>query len=473
MNWSILDMDAATLAMKIKAGEITSEEATNAYIDHLQQVNPQLNAMVETRFEEARAEAKQCDEQIRNGVGIGKLFGVPISVKESFDVKGMKTTEGLLHRSNHVATQDAYVIAKLLEEGAIILGKTNTPTLCMCQETDNKVYGRTNNPWDLTRTVGGSSGGEGAILAVGGAAVGIGADIGGSIRFPAHFNGVIGFKSGNDQVSDDGLFPETEHPLQRRMLGIGAMAKSVNDAEMMNEIISSTLPNEVDGSTFKLIFPPVHPKYPMGVETTILIEEMKSFFSNHYEVEESYPPAFERVALLWQLFMSIGGGKKHAKKAVGSSTRAVTQYIKEITTSKSDTHRYLSWCLIGMNLFKPNEKQVEQFHVEMQQLDKECDRYMDQAVMVLPVYHSAALPHGKLYKEIFSIRKTYLKYMPYISVANVLGLPALTVPVGTDKNGLPIAVQLVSAVGNEKALFHFGRILEQNFRGYVRCTNLD
>ncbi|MEX2104756.1 MAG: amidase [Bacilli bacterium] len=473
MKQTILDMDATTLAVKIKSGEITSEEATNTYIDHLQHVNPQLNAMVETRFDDARAEAKKCDEQIRNGLGKGKLFGVPISVKESFDAKGMKTTEGLLHRANHVATKDAYVVAKLLEEGAIILGKTNTPTLCMCQETDNKVYGRTNNPWDLTRTVGGSSGGEGAIIAVGGAAVGIGADIGGSIRFPAHFNGIIGFKSGNEQVSDDGLFPETEHPLQRRMLGIGAMAKSVDDAEMMNDIIARELPNEVVSSSYKLIFPPVHPKYPMGAETLQLIEEMKSFFSNLYEVEESYPPSFERVALLWQLFMSIGGGKKLAKKSVGSSTRAVTQYIKEITTSKSDTHRYLSWALIGMNLFKPNAKQVEQFHIEMQQLDKDCERYMDHAVMVLPVYHRTALPHGELYKEIFSIRKTYLKYMPYNSVANVLGLPALTIPVGTDKDGLPIAVQLISSNGNEKALFHFGRIIEQQFRGYVRCTKLD
>ena len=127
-------------------------------------------------------------------------------MKESFHVEGMRTTGGLLNRKESIQDADAEVVRKLRNEGAIILGKTNTPALCFCQETDNKLYGRTNNPWDLTRTAGGSSGGEGVLIAIGGAAVGLGSDIGGSIRLPSHFNGVVGFKSGNSQVSSVGVF---------------------------------------------------------------------------------------------------------------------------------------------------------------------------------------------------------------------------------------------------------------------------
>ena len=159
-------------------------------------------------------------------------------MKESFDVAGMQTTGGLLARKGFVQEHDAEVVRKLKAEGAIIIGKTNTPELCFCQETDNKLYGRTNNPWNMERTAGGSSGGEGAAIAIGAAAAGLGSDIGGSIRFPSHFNGVIGFKSGKGQVSQAGSFPFVEDAWQQRMLGIGPMTKSVRDAKLIYSIIA-------------------------------------------------------------------------------------------------------------------------------------------------------------------------------------------------------------------------------------------
>lgn len=235
----ILFMDATALARKIANREITSLYATETYITHLKKVNSKINCLVENRFDEALKEAKIIDTTIKqNRMKHKKLLGVPISMKESFDITGMKTTGGLIHLKNAVRDKDAEVVARLKSEGAIILGKTNTSALCFCQETDNKLYGRTNNPWDLTKTAGGSSGGEAALIAVGGAAAGIGSDIGGSIRFPSHFNGVIGFKSGHHQVSQDGSFPKAEIPLQERMLGIGPITKSVQDANMMYNIIA-------------------------------------------------------------------------------------------------------------------------------------------------------------------------------------------------------------------------------------------
>src|SRR5699024_3954985 len=153
------------------------------------------------------------------------LYGVPISIKESFHVKGMKTTGGITHRKDIMMSYDAEAVKRLKDAGAIILCKTNTPSLCFCHETDNKLYGRTNNAWSIDHTAGGSSGGEAALIGVGGAPCGLSSDIGGSIRIPSHFNGVVGFKPGKFQVSTSGHFPPDTHPLKERMSSIGPIGK--------------------------------------------------------------------------------------------------------------------------------------------------------------------------------------------------------------------------------------------------------
>lgn len=474
MHRAILDMDATTLAAKIKAGEISSVAATNAYIEHLQHANGKLNCLVEDRFEAARAEARQADALRAQGRPAGRLFGVPISMKEAFDVAGMKTTGGLQHRRDHRATRDAVVVAKLKGEGAIILGKSNTPTLCFCQETDNKLYGRSNNPWDVARTTGGSSGGEAALIAIGGAAVGLGSDIGGSIRFPAHFNGVIGFRCGDRQVSQQGHFPFTEEPWQERMLGIGAIAKSVNDAELINAIIADCLPQPVDADAFEVIVPPAFPRYPLDASTEKLLSDVRDFCAGQGRVAQDFPPYFDKVALWWQQVMSVDGGAGIARLAFdGRAPRPWTEYLKEVTRHSSPYHRYLTWALIGSSLFQPSRRKWARLLEQLKQADAAIARYLANRVLVLPVYHSAALPHGGVYGEIFSVRRTFLRVMPYVAMVNIFGLPALVVPVGTDEHGMPVAVQLVASVGNEQALFHVGRKLEQQFRGYVRCSMHD
>jgi Asp-tRNA(Asn)/Glu-tRNA(Gln) amidotransferase A subunit family amidase len=463
-------MDASTLAKKIKSGEISSVQATTAYIQQIKRTTTKLNYLVEDRFDLALQEAKVCDEWLKEGKGKGKLFGVPISMKECFDVAGMKTTGGLDHLKDHVAEEDSIVVAKLRAEGAIILGKTNTPTLCFCQETDNKLYGRSNNPWDITRTTGGSSGGEAACIAIGGAAVGLGSDIGGSIRFPSHFNGVIGFKSGANQVSPMGHFPPVTDPYQESMLGIGALAKSVADTELVNEIIAVRPPEETYVTNFELILPPIHPKVPVGQDTIQLLEKINTTLSNHHTLTNNFPPFFEKVAQMWQLVMSIDGGKGISNHTFPNKKPSpIKEYTKELIYKNSEIHRYLSWGLIGVNLFKPSKMKVEQLKNDLELAHKECKVYFKHKVLIVPVYHDPALPHGKVYSEIFSIRKTYQQYMPYVAIANTLGLPALTIPVGENKNGLPIAIQLITTVGQEKALFHFGKMIEQDFRGYRRC----
>lgn len=467
---TILDYDVFTLAEKLRNHEITSVQATQTYIDHLKEINPLINCIVAERFTEALHEAKLADEKLQKGTNQGRLFGVPISIKECFNIIGMDTTGGLPHLQGKPKNTDAKTVSLLKSEGAIILGKTNTPTLCFCQETNNKLYGQTNTPWDPSKTVGGSSGGEAALIATGGAAVGIGSDIGGSIRFPSHFNGVVGFKSGNSQISYEGGFPEVVIPLQQRMLGVGAMAKSVRDARLIHEIISQSQPEQKQLQDFEVVLPLNSILYPINEKTRTVLTEIKQFIHQQFTTKDEQPPFYEDSALLWQQIMSIDGGKGIAQVAFNQETRsAIIEYAKEKLFKKSQWHHYLTWALIGSKLFQPNDRKIKELEETILLGDQEVQEYLSNRMLILPVYHTSALKHGKVYQELFSIRKSFLTYIPFVAYANVWGLPVLVVPVGEDSNGLPIGVQIISSPGNEDTIFQLGTLLEKQFRGYKRC----
>jgi Asp-tRNA(Asn)/Glu-tRNA(Gln) amidotransferase A subunit family amidase len=183
-------LDATELARSIRAGDVSVREAVDAHLDRIEEVNGRLNAVVWPRFEEARREADEADEARRHGDGLGPLHGIPITVKDQFDVAGLPTTFGMVRLADRRATTDGPMVAALRRAGAIVLGKTNVPPALGAIETDNARFGRTNNPWDLTRTPGGSSGGDAALVAAAGIPLSLGADFGGSLRIPAAWCGV-------------------------------------------------------------------------------------------------------------------------------------------------------------------------------------------------------------------------------------------------------------------------------------------
>lgn len=210
----LLVQSAMQLAKKIRRKEVSSVEVVQAYIDRIQEVNPLLNAVIKDRFDAALQEATQVDKLIEEESGGEEvledrlpLLGVPLSVKGSYALQGMPHTTGLVSRRGVVATVDAAAVALLKRAGAIPMGVTNTSELCMWSESHNHLYGITNNPHDLERTPGGSSGGEGSILAAAGAVIGIGSDIGGSIRMPCFFNGIFGHKTTPGVVSSENHYP--------------------------------------------------------------------------------------------------------------------------------------------------------------------------------------------------------------------------------------------------------------------------
>ncbi|MFL5870954.1 MAG: amidase, partial [Solirubrobacterales bacterium] len=222
---------AVELAEAIRAGELHSREVVDAHIELIERRNPELNALVATRFDEARAEADAADEaarSLRRRRRLGALHGVPCTIKESFALAGMPNTSGSLDREGLIAERNATSVARLVDAGAIPLGVTNTSQLTLWIESDNPVWGRTNNAYDPSRTAGGSSGGEGAAVGAGFAPFGIGTDFGGSIRQPAFFNGVFGHKPTASLVPTTGHYPA---PNERgsRMLGIGPLARRAED----------------------------------------------------------------------------------------------------------------------------------------------------------------------------------------------------------------------------------------------------
>lgn len=469
-----LDLDAIDIAKGIKEGKWTSLEVTEAYISHIENANKFINAITETRFIEAIAEAKLADEKIKNGDIVGRLHGVPFSMKDNVNVAGMSTILGLPHRTYQKETKDAYIIEVIKREGGIILCKTNTPALCFYQESENKATGLTSNPWDLSRSVGGSSGGEGALLAVGGAAVGIGTDIGGSIRFPAHYNGVVGFKSGRDAINAEGILPTFKFVEQNNMLGIGAMSKSVRDAQLINELLTGSKRSFTDLDAYTFIVPEKIKGIPLHEDTEYIINKIYEHIAVDFKAKREVPPYFHESAFVWQKNMSIEGSDQ-LKPLLSEHKKVniIKAFIKEKLTGRTEIPAKLSWAMIGSDLFRTSASELEAIRETTKAASEKLDEYFEHSILIIPTYHEAAQKHGKQYSEIFSINKSYRWFIPYISYANAWGLPSLVLPAGKDKEGMPISVQLITKNGQEDALFQFGEWFEENIYRYQRCKTYD
>src|SRR5215469_7847359 len=234
---ALTSRSAAELASMLARGEVSAVEAVEAHIEQIERVNPKLNAVVFKRYDAARAEAKQADARRAQGEPLLPLHGVPITIKECLDLEGTPSTFGLPSRANSLAHQDDVYVARMRQAGAIILGKTNVSQLLLYYESDNPLYGRTNNPWNLERTPGGSSGGQAAIIAAGGSPLGLGTDIGGSLRIPATFCGIASLKPTAGRLPDPGRFSV---PIGQRAIvsQVGALARRVADVALGLEIMN-------------------------------------------------------------------------------------------------------------------------------------------------------------------------------------------------------------------------------------------
>src|SRR5437660_4794334 len=236
-------LSALAMAELVRRREISPIALIEAHLARIEKLNPKLNAFVHVDQERARRDARAAEWAVQQGAGLGALNGVPISIKSSIDVAGFRCEAGTNLRKGYVPNRDATLVSRLRAAGAIVLGVTNLPEPLMRWETDHLTYGRTSNPWDLSRTAGGSSGGEAAAIAACCSAAGVGSDGGGSIRVPAHFSGICGLKPTPGRIPATGHFPNSVGPFA--LLGVvGPMARTVADVQALFEIMQG--PDEGD-----------------------------------------------------------------------------------------------------------------------------------------------------------------------------------------------------------------------------------
>ncbi|HEY1352424.1 MAG TPA: amidase [Ktedonobacteraceae bacterium] len=283
-NAALTRLSATELAALLARGDVSSLEAVQAHIARIEEVNPRLNAVVVKRYTQACAEAKAADERLARGETPGPLHGVPLTIKESLDLAGTPTTSGLPSRAGVLAEHDDPYVAAVRAAGAIIVGKTNVSQLLLYTESDNPVYGRTNNPWNLERSCGGSSGGQAAIIAAGGSPLGLGTDIGGSLRYPATFCGVASLKPTAGRTPDQGRY---SIPIGQRAIvsQVGVLARQVEDVALGLRVLAE------DPAT------PAEAPVPLGDPRTVDVSRLRV----GYYIEDGtfgVAPAVRRAVLL-------------------------------------------------------------------------------------------------------------------------------------------------------------------------------
>jgi fatty acid amide hydrolase len=446
---ALIRMSAAELAAAIRAGEVSALEAVEAHIERIERVNPAIHAVIVTRYDEARAEARAADERRARGEPLGALHGVPITIKESLDLAGTPSTFGVTTRAKVLAERDDPYVASLRAAGAIVLGKTNVAQVLMYIESDNPVYGRTKNPWNAERAAGGSSGGQAAILAAGGSALGLGTDLGGSLRYPAAFCGVASLKPTAGRTPDEGL--HSAHIGQRAIVSqVGPMAREVGDLALalplLNGAGNSAVeperplgdPDAVDISTLRVAYYTDDGTLAVAPSVRRAVVEAAGMLAGRgAQVTEWRPPDVRRALDLWLGIIAADGARHFASVLKGSKKHPAIATNVALARRSRPTLAVLGGLLrlLGQRstaeLIRTFGRHDTLHYFELVAAQREYRRRFLQAldthdggpfdVIVCPVAAVPAIPHGA---------SRYLATAGgYNPLYNVLGYPAGVVPV--------------------------------------------
>ena len=461
----ITTKSASELASAVRSKQLSSRSIVEAYLEQIARVNPKLNAIVQLTADSARTEADEADAALARGEIKGPLHGVPMTIKDTLETTGVICTGGTKGRANYVPKADATAVARLRAAGGIILGKTNVPELAGAIESDNLVYGRTNNPYDLARTPGGSSGGESAIVAACGSPLGLGTDAGGSIRIPAHFCGLAAIKPTSGRVPRTGQFPL---PMGARnaVFHVSLIARKVDDLALALPLISG--PDFRDHSIVGM--PLLDPKAvtlgglklayfeddgaatPTKEIAAAVRESAKAFMDAGVKVEENRPPDAAKAATVYH-DMSRGDGGAGTRaflKSIGSDPisplfeQALTYSVAPAMANTTEAlAAFVRW---------------DAFRNSMLRFIESYDAVLS-AVAPFP-----ALPHGTSFEE--QNRRGF----GYAQMYNLTGWPTATVRVGTSPEGLPLGVQVAARPWREDVALALVRHLEQTFGGWRKPT---
>lgn len=452
---SLHQLSLSQMRSLVRERKVSPVELVRHHLDRVEGVNSKLNAFIELRAEAALREAQAAEAAIMRGEPLSLLHGIPISIKSAIAVAGMKHECGSRARVGIVAKQDAVLVRRLKQAGAIVLGNTNVPEMLMAYHTDNPLYGRTNSPWDLQRTPGGSSGGEAAAIAAGLCAAGVGSDGGGSIRVPAHFSGICGLKPTPGRIPATGHWPESMGPFA--LLGVvGPMARTVEDLELLFRVVagfddgdamSSLIPmREVDDDELKNLtvgYFEGHLDAPVTPETRAAVRKAASALRDSgLRIEPIELDVLSQAREhWWTLFVRL----------------AAEMLTPEFKGRENETSAILTY-----SDRPPTKVDLLAAWFQRDQLRLRLAREMSRVpVVICPVCSIPAFRHDEREWNIAGKRVSYMDAMSYTQWFNLLGNPAVVVPVGQSPEGLPIGVQIVGQPNAEELILKVASVLEQ------------
>ncbi len=458
MNSEITIMSAVKLTQLIQQKKISAYDVTSAYIKRISQVNQKINALIQFDPEDALACAQRIDHSIAEGKRVGPLAGVPISIKDMFNVRGFVQRRGSFGFPDVAATEDDPLVSKLRAAGAVILGITNIPEFGASFETDNDVYGRTNNPYNLDCIVGGSSGGEAAIIAAGGSALGLGNDACGSVRLPAHFNGICGMKPTQntiEEINNWGIF--------QNILCSGPMARYVCDLKLAWSVLKPSgtesydprvapikmVPHdEVDLNKLRIAYYTDDGICPADADTcSIMMKLVASLKEKGATVIAKAPPQTSATQkLLFETFIQGGDGGTWQKDMLKQMHLAKPSPLFAKTIAAAEKVKF------SVTELRNRFSEIEALKDQMQEYMHDID------IILSPTTATAAFAHGESHQR--------LQQLLYPSYYNLLGNPAITVPCGRSEAGMPIGLMVVGRKWQDEFLLSVAALIEEISGGY-------
>jgi fatty acid amide hydrolase 2 len=456
MSHELLITSATELGRRIRHSEVSSVDVVGAHIRRIEQVNPQLNALVVPTLERAREQARAADARVASSSSpdeLPPLLGVPFTVKELIEVEGLPCTAGVVARRDVIADEDAPLVRRMRGAGGILLGLTNVSEAGVWLESHNRIYGRTTNAYSPRRISGGSSGGEGALIGAGGSPIGIGADIGGSIRNPAFFNGICGHKPSGGLLPSVGHWPPALGERGRYCV-LGPMARRVEDLVTAMEVFSPEDDPYRDAGRpaferldERQVVPgrrrifwydsdgllPVSRHVKRGMRRALKgLEELG------YRIERWRPPGTRRAPLLWMPLVSSSDEVAIKELMGGGAAIDLREQWWAFLRGRSNHPLYSLVMSTFDGVVEPDGEKLRAIASQRDEMRDQIEaRLGDDGVLICPPYPRPAPHHHRplLLPTAFA----------YCGLYNVLELPATAVPTGFSRHGLPVGVQVVGS----------------------------
>jgi amidase len=446
-------LDATAIVEGIIAKKFTSFEVVKTYIERIKKLNSKYNAIVTLNEEQALKRAQDADKVLLEGKIWGPLHGLPITIKDSFSTKGIKTTVGYKKYENFIPKNDAAAVRILKDAGAIILGKTNCATLCCDTQTISEVWGVTSNPFNTNYTSGGSSGGEATALALGLSPFGIGSDTVGSIRIPSSYCGIYGLKTSNQAVRKYGLMPPLQpyDDLDKHLTVIGPMARSVRDLKLGYNILNQNNTGQSNVSkSLNVAFTTEFKDIAIDDAVKKRILTAVNELSRTVNVEKTDSAIDLKKATKMGNLLCLY--EFYPKEAYTREVKSILRMIFTLGLFKGGT----------FNIYKKvlGFRKMVEF-----QLDQFLSKY---DCWIVPVTATSAFPHNPKHKRIALIENGKRKKIKYLTATHSFtvpfsfsGHPTVVIPIGRNQDGLPIAIQLIGKSGQDDKLLAAAEIIDE------------